>query len=305
MMTLDLIAIGEPLIEFNQDREAPGLYRAGFGGDTSNCVIAASRLGARCAYLSQVGDDVFGRQLLALWREEGVDASGVRTAGGADTGLYFVTHGAEGHSFSYRRAGSAASRMTPGGMPLTRVAEARFLHCSGISQAISRSARDTVAQAMRIAREAGTRISYDLNFRPRLWPAERALAEALATLPHCDLFFPSIDEVRLLTGLSAPEDVIDWSHRHGAKAVVLKLGAQGSLVSEGNGAVEVPPHPVQALDATGAGDCFAGACLARLAAGDTLAQAARAANIAAALSTRGYGAITPLPRWPDVRALLG
>jgi len=128
---------------------------------------------------------------------------------------------------------------------------------------------------------------------------------AQATLVQCDLFFPSIDEVAALTGLREPQAVIDWSHAQGARMVALKLGAQGSLLSLGDGRVQrIAPHPVQAQDATGAGDCFAGALLARLAAGDAPEQAARAANVAAALSTLGHGAVAPLPHWPAVQALL-
>src|SRR4249920_3633520 len=110
---LDLVCLGEAMVEFNQAPDEPARYTAGFGGDTSNCAIAAARIGARSGYITQLGDDVFGAQLLALWRDEGVDTSGVRVVAGADTGVYFVTHGAQGHAFTYRRAGSAASRMAP------------------------------------------------------------------------------------------------------------------------------------------------------------------------------------------------
>jgi 2-dehydro-3-deoxygluconokinase len=302
--TLDLIAIGEPLIEFNQDPADPARYRAGYGGDTSNCAIAAARLGARVGYLTQVGDDAFGQQLLDLWAKEGVDTSGVRTLAGGDTGLYFVTHGERGHAFTYRRAGSAAARMTAADLSLARVADAKYLHVSGISQAISSNACDTVFEAIAQARSNGTRVSYDLNFRPRLWPAPRALAIARETLALCDVFFPSVDEIGMLTGLNTPEDIVRWSHAQGARIVVLKLGAQGSLLSTAEGAQRIAPLPVQPVDATGAGDCFAGAFLARSAAGDSPLDAARAANVAAALSTQGYGAVAPLPRWSEVAARL-
>ena len=299
--TIDVLAIGEAMVEFNQQADG---YAAGFGGDTSNCAIAAARMGARSAYLTQLGDDVFGDGLLALWQREGVDTRGVLRVAGGQTGLYFVTHTREGHRFSYRRAGSAASRMTPASLPSGLVESARWLHCSGISQAISTSACDTVFEAIARSRAAGMRVSYDLNFRPTLWPAPRALAIARATLAQCELFFPSIDEVAALTGLSKPDDIVRWSHDQGAKIVVLKLGAQGCMVSSETGVQRVAAYPVQPVDATGAGDCFAGALLARLAAGDALPQAARAANIAAALSTQGYGAVAPIPRWADVQPKL-
>ena len=109
----DIVALGEAMVEFNQATPGEANYRQGFGGDTSNAVIAASRQGARTAYLSRVGDDRFGAMLLDLWRAEGVDVSAVARDPDAPTGLYFVNHGPDGHAFSYLRAGSAARSRTP------------------------------------------------------------------------------------------------------------------------------------------------------------------------------------------------
>lgn len=299
---LDVVALGEPLIEFNQRDPAHPDYARGFGGDTSNAVIAAARLGARTAYVCQVGDDAFGRDLLALWRSEGVATDGVRTLPGADTGLYFVSHGPAGHEFTYRRAGSAAARMTAADLPVALLQRTRWLHLSGISLAISDSARAAALQAVALARAAGARISLDLNFRPRLWPASLALAVVRPLLDAVDLFLPSADELAALTGLSTPDEQLDWAHAQGARAVVLKLGAAGCRIGEGGLRQTLPGHAVAALDATGAGDCFAGACLSQLARGARLADAARVANLAAALSTRGFGAVAPLPRPADLAA---
>ena len=306
---LDLVCLGEAMVEFNQSRDDATSWRSGFGGDTSNCAIAAARIGARCGYITQLGDDVFGQQLLNLWRDERVDTGGVRVVPGGDTGVYFVTHGPQGHAFTYRRASSAASRMAPGEADfapcLRQVERAHTLHVSGISQAISDSARATVFAAIERARQHGVRVSYDLNFRPRLWSVETARPVVERTVAACDLFLPSVDEVALLAGARTPEQVLAWAHGLGAPTVLLKLGAEGCWVSERGGALtKLPPHRVLPVDATGAGDCFAGCLLARLAAGDDLVAAARAANVAAALSTLGVGAVAPLPTWSQVQAAL-
>ncbi len=84
----------------------------------------------------------------------------------------------------------------------------------------------------------------------------------------------------------------------------LKLGPDGVIVSDGTKRERIAGHKVNAVDATGAGDCFCGATLARLCAGDTAFEAARYANAAAALATTGFGAVAPLPRPEAVRALL-
>jgi 2-dehydro-3-deoxygluconokinase len=301
----DLVALGEPLLEFNQTRGAGGDYALGFGGDTSNCAVAAARLGARSAYVTRLGDDAFGRMFLDLWRREGVDASGVQIDADAPTGMYFVSHGAKGHEFTYRRAGSAASGMRAADLPLSMICAASVLHVSGISQAISDSACDACFAAIDAARAAGVRISYDTNLRLKLWPLPRARAIIRASLAQASWALPSLDDAQLLFGEEDPDAIVDACHAAGAPLVVLRCGAAGCLVSDGKRRQRIAGHRVQALDATGAGDCFDGAFAVRLVAGDDPIAAARYANAAAALATTGYGAVAPLPRHAAVIALLG
>jgi 2-dehydro-3-deoxygluconokinase len=305
MSAFDIVALGEPMVEFNQTQAAEPSYLQGFGGDSSNMIVAAARTGARTAYVTRLGEDEFGRMFLALWRAEGVDARGVEVDPQAHTAVYFVTHGPQGHVFSYLRAGSAASRMRPADLPLDLVREARFVHASGISMAISASACDTVFAAFEAARAAGARVSLDSNLRLKLWPLARARAILGAAAAMADHFFPSIEEARTLSGLEQPDAIVDWAHRLGARTVYLKLGPEGVIVSDGARREHIAGLKVKAVDATGAGDCFCGATLARLAAGDSAFDAVRYANAAAALATTGFGAVAPLPRPEAVRKLLG
>jgi len=304
-VTVDVLGLGEPMVEFSQIPGEPGRFLHGFGGDTMNAVIAAARQGARTGYVTRLGADEFGEQLLDLWRREGVDATGVTIDADAPTAVYFITHGPSGHLFSYRRAGSAASRLAPAGLPLELIARTRFLHVSGISQAISSSACDAVFAAIDHARSRGVRIAYDSNLRLKLWPLARARAIVQATIPLADFFLPSLDDVQALSGLSAPDAIFDWALRLGARHVALKLGPHGVLVGDASRRDHVAGFPVDVVDASGAGDCFAGALLARLAAGDPFLEAARYANAAAALTCTGFGAVAPLPRPEAVLALLG
>ena len=110
-MQPQIVCLGEPMLEFN--RQADGRYLAGHGGDTSNCAIAAARQGAAVGYLTRLGSDAFGDSFMDLWAAEGVDASQVERDAQAHTAVYFVDHADGQHRFSYLRAGSAASRMTP------------------------------------------------------------------------------------------------------------------------------------------------------------------------------------------------
>ena len=301
-----LLCLGEPLFELNQlppDAQGRALYLEGHGGDTSNAAIAASRAGARVGYISAIGQDAAGESFQKLWAAEGVDASTVTVRADAPTGLYLVTHGPQGHDFTFYRTGTAASRMTPEALPEAALRAARMLHVSGISQAISTSACDTAFAAMQIARDAGVTVSYDTNLRRRLWPVKRAAATIHAALELADISLPSLDDATHLTGLDEPEAIVDFYLKL-SPLVVLKMGKDGVIVADRQGRQRIPGFKVKAVDATGAGDTFAGNFLARTLAGDTPQQAARYANAAAALATTGYGAVAPMPGPQAVRQLM-
>jgi 2-dehydro-3-deoxygluconokinase len=300
----DILAMGEAMAEFNQTTPGQPHYTQGFGGDTSNAVIAAARAGARCAYVSAVGDDAFGDLLMDLWHQALIDTTPIAIVSGAPTGLYFVTHSAAGHAFSYRRAGSAAALMLLNHAQCTALSQTRWLHYSGISQAISPIAREQCAKAVKLAKASGAKISFDSNLRLKLWSLEEAKHHMIPAIASCDLFLPSLDDVTQLSGLTDPQAILQWSHDLGAQQVVLKMGDAGVLLSDGQAQHQIAPIAVNAVDATGAGDCFAGNLLARLVQGDDLHTAARYANAAAALSVQGFGAVAPLPLPSTVHTLL-
>jgi 2-dehydro-3-deoxygluconokinase len=302
---IDILALGEAMVEFNQTGEGGGrLYLQGFGGDTSNFAISAARQGASVGYLSALGDDAHGRMLRELWRAEGVDDAGVATDRAAFTAIYFVTHDASGHQFSFLRAGSAASRMTPADLPKARIEAAQVLHLSGISLAISAAACDTCYAAIDIARAAGVKVSFDTNLRLKLWPLARARAVMGDVIAHSDICLPSLEDIAAITGIEQPDALVDHCLRLGAKVVALKLGKDGAIVADASRRHRIAPHPCRPVDATGAGDTFGGAFVTRLLAGDSLEAAGRYAAVAAALSTEGYGAVVPIPRAERVRAEL-
>jgi len=301
-MQPEIICLGEPLMEFNQQPD--GRYLSGHGGDTSNTAIAAARQGASVGYLTRLGHDLFGNSFLDLWRAEGVDCSQVTQDAEAQTGIYFVTHGDNGHEFSYLRAGSAASRIRPANLPANYVRGAKLLHVSGISQAISDSAADTVFEAIDIARRAGIQVSYDSNLRLQLWPLERARAVIHSAMAMCQIALPGLDDAAQLTGRSEPDAICDFYLKLGAEIVAVTLGSEGTLVATSGERRRVEGRRVNPVDATAAGDTFDGAFLAEIVAGRDPFAAARYANAAAALSTQGYGAVAPMPMRVAVEAFL-
>ncbi len=197
---------------------------------------------------------------MQLWRGEKVDTAGVMIDPHAHTGLYFVQHGPDGHVFSYMRHGSAASHMSPEDLRHGMVERAAFLHVSGISLAISANACDTVFAAIERARPAGVQVCLDSNLRLRLWPLDRARAVLREAMRMADVFLPSMDDMRHLTGHADPAGTLDWIRDAGADGIiVLKLGRDGAVLDDGRERHFVPGMAVEAVDATGAGDCFAGA----------------------------------------------
>lgn len=305
-MAAELLCLGEPMWELNQQsRAADGrpLYLEGHGGDASNAAIAAARAGASVGFLGGIGQDRPGDSFMALWQEEGVDTATVLRSADAPTGLYIVTHGAKGHEFTYYRSGSASARYRPEDLPEDAIRAARILHLTGISLAISSSACDAALRAAAIAREAGVQVSVDTNLRLRLWPLARATAITHAAIAMADIALPSYDDATHLTGLDDPDAIADFYLKL-CPLVLLKLGKEGSIVATREGRTRIPGRVVEAVDATGAGDTFAGNVLARLLAGDGPEEAARYANAAAALATTGYGAVAPMPRRDEVLAFL-
>jgi 2-dehydro-3-deoxygluconokinase len=194
--------------------------------------------------------------------------------------------------------------MTPGFLPKDYIASAKLLHVSGISQAISSSACDTVFAAIALARAAGRLVSYDPNFRPKLWPIDRARAVIHETCRQADLIFPSLDDARQLTGQAAAEDIAKFFLGLGPKVVAIKLGADGALLATADGLAMFPPYKVDSIDMSGAGDTFDGAFAAAYLEGRPVTECMRFANAAAAITTTGLGCITPVPRREAIEALM-
>lgn len=307
-MQMDIVSLGEPMLEFNALQEGSlaevGQFSVGWGGDTSNFAIAVSRAGGRAGYLTRLGDDEFGESFLRLWAREGVDTTHVVKDPSSFTGIYFISRKGSKHFFTYFRKNSAASLMTPDFLPKTYISSAKLLHVSGISQGISASACDTVFAGIGMAKAAGVLVSYDPNFRSRLWPVERARAVIHETFRQADLVFPSIEDARLLTGISEAEEIARAYLAMGPKAVVMKLGGEGALLATKAGIRRFPPFRVPSIDMSGAGDTFDGAFVVGHLSGWPLDQCMRFANAAAALTTTGLGCVTPVPRRAQIEALM-
>jgi len=303
----ELVSMGECMVELFAPQplaDAPSFTKS-FGGDTLNLLVMASRLGTAAGYVTYVGDDPFGKYLVTSWRREGVDTSEARTIPGF-TGLYVMAQQLEGErEIVYYRTGSAASKLNADRLPLDYLRSARVLHLSGITQAISPSARCATLEAARIAREAGLRVSFDINYRPRLWAARHALEAMDEIIPYVDVLFPSMPEdTRLFLGMDSPEAVAAHFRERGVAIVALKAGDRGAYVAWEGGAQWVPAYRTKVVDATGAGDAFGGAFLHALLHDLDPPDAALVATVAAGLKVERPGAVAGLPTRREVAEAL-
>ena len=287
-------------------------FKRGYGGDTSNFIIAVCRLGGKAGYLTRLGDDEFAESFMKLWTLEGVDTRHIAKDQAAYTGMYFIARMGQKHDFTYFRQNSAASRMTPEILPADYIRKARILHISGISQSISTTARDTVLAAITIAKEANVKISYDPNLRLKLWPLHQAKSVIHETISMVDIVMPSIEDAQLLTGKSNPEEIVQLYLELGTEVVALKLGSEGSMLATREKTEEgfrlniqkFDPYKVESKDTTGAGDTFDAAFVVGYLAGWPLEKCMCFANAAAALTTTELGAVSPIPRLKVVEDLM-
>ncbi len=296
---LDIVSIGECMIEMfcEGPLATTDTYTRTFAGDTMNMLVAASRLGARAGYVTHVGNDPFQDFLTGAWRSEGID---LRCATPLDrpNGLYFISilPGGE-REFTYYRAGSAASFLEPADIDPDYIGSARVVYASGITQAISKSARAAVLEAFRIARERNVVTAFDTNLRLGLWSLEEARNALDEILPHVDILLPSApEESEALFGTDDARVVIGSARQRGVPMVAVKCGAAGAMLGVGDEIQELPAYvPENVSDTSGAGDVFNGGLLYGLTQGMSAVESARLGTVMAGLKIRGRGATYSIP----------
>jgi 2-dehydro-3-deoxygluconokinase len=308
-MQLDVITVGEAMVQFAAQQPGPLDDAVAFdritAGAEFNVAVGLSRLGLRVGYVSRLGDDSFGRFLTAAMAREGINTRHVTVDSAHPTGFMLKSRAVDGSDpkTEYFRRGSAASHLGPADNPRDDCAASRHLHVTGISVAISNSARELVFQMAADARAAGRSVSFDPNLRPSLWPSRQAMVDCLnrlAALSDCVL--PGLAEGRLLTGRDSPEAIADFYLERGASRVVVKLGPQGAYFAGPQGRGTAAGLPVaKVVDTVGAGDGFAVGVISGLLEGLALPLAAARGNAIGARVVQFPGDCDGLPN----RAQLG
>ena len=270
---VDAVMLGESLGLVMGDPAAP--LRAGsparfsFAGAESNVAIGLARLGHSAAFVTRVGDDLVGRMITETLRGEGIDVSGVVVDDEAPTALMVRQHRtADALSVLYYRDGAAGSRLQPADVP--DLTGARLLHVTGITPALSASARETVTVAVRAARDAGLVVSLDVNHRSLLWSTAEAGGALAPLLDAVDIVFGGDDELLALAQQHDADDAenVDLAVKHllqqRPSVVVRKRGSEGATAYGEFGTLECPALSVTAVDPVGAGDAFVAGFLSGL-----------------------------------------
>src|SRR5690625_1579332 len=257
------------------------------GGAESNVAIALARLGHEVEWISRVGKDPFGEEILYHLRAEGVNVSNVIIDQKHPTGMMLKERPIKGDpNVFYYRNGSAASNLQQEDIKRTCIRSAQIMHITGITLALSESCRDTVFEAVNRAKEAGVKISIDPNLRLKLWSIEEARPVLMKLIKQSDYFFPGIDEARLL--LNKPnysaEKIIHEFLELGIRQIILKLGPEGCIVANNRQIAQVEGIQVPEVDTVGAGDGFSADYLSGVLSGLSEKECAKRANIVGALA---------------------
>ncbi|MEX2460573.1 MAG: sugar kinase [Paenibacillaceae bacterium] len=317
---VDVVTIGESMVLFqpmtNGSLTYAPLFTKTVAGAESNVAIGLTRLGLRTRWISRLGTDPFGDQVLATLAGEGVDVSTVLRDSEAPTGLYFKEFKGLGDPtvYFYRKL-SAASQFTPESLKPEWFVGAKHLHVTGILPALGAHTTETALEAMRIARKQGMTISFDPNLRRKLWNEKRAREVLLSMIPLCDYFLPGLEEAEFLVGEHAEMDYAKIFLDQGVKVVAMKLGERGSMGFFDQTCIKAEPHRVSTLvDTVGAGDAFAAGFLSIMvgqslsteshAMGERLKQALQRANLLGALATQFKGDWEGLPTLAEVQRIL-
>jgi 2-dehydro-3-deoxygluconokinase len=308
MTTGGLVTLGETMASFAGAGIGPLKHQPTMhlhvGGAESNVAISVSRLGGHATWIGRVGDDELGDLVLTALRGEAVDVRHAVRDVGAPTGLMVKSRRTStvGRVAYYRR-GSAGSRLEPSDLPVDTLRAAGVLHVTGITPALSPSARAATFAAVEEARAAGVPVSLDVNHRAALWSADEAGPVLADLAARVDVLFAGDDESGLLGATGEPEAVVKALAALGPAQVVLKLGARGALAAVDGDLLQVPAFPVVVVDSVGAGDAFVGGYLAELLLGADPLTRLRTAAACGAFAVTVPGDWEGLPTRRDLQLL--
>lgn len=301
MNKIDVFTLGETMVVFQPEQMQSLEYVQQFpkriGGAETNVAIGLSRLGHKVGWFSKLGEDSFGQYVYKSVRGEGVDTSSCVFTDQAATGVLFKEQlSSEDMNVYYYRKGSAASLMEPADLDEEYIAQAKILHITGITPALSDSSYRTVMEAIRIAKKHKMTIVFDPNLRLKLWNVEKAKHILNEIAMHADIILPGLDEGQFITGKEKLEEVAESLAGGKEKIIIIKVGSKGAYLHTREEQVIVDGFPVaQIIDPVGAGDGFAAGIISGILKQDSLKQTVKRANAIGAMVMKVKGDFEGLP----------
>ncbi len=235
----------------------------GIGGSESNVAIGLSRLGVETTWIGKVGADPLGDLVLREIAAEGVRVLAVRDDEAPTSLMVKERRTSTDTRVWYYRRGNAGGRLRVDEVDFDVIRDATLLHLTGISPALSEGMAQTTLETIRVAKDAGVRVSFDLNFRSRLWSREQAREIYRRIIPEVDIVFAGDAEAAIAVGEA--EAPVHFAHRLvalGAGVAVVKRGAHGAVAVVGGREYERAAIRVNVVDTVGAGDAFVAGYLA-------------------------------------------
>ena len=267
---MDIVSLGEILIdmfpvELGKKLVEVSAFYPKPGGACANVAVAAARLGKKAAFIGKVGNDAFGQFLIDTLIENGVETKGICVDEEARTTMAFIAMPDENSAeFIFYRNPGADLRLQENELNFDLINQAKSLHCGSLTL-VDDPARTAQFKAVAAAKANGTLISFDVNYRPKLWKDEKAAVEQIwRMIQQCDLLKVNEFELELLTGTSDPEIGGALLFEKGIKLLAVTLGIKGSYYRTAKYKGFIPRFEVKTVDAIGCGDAFVAGLLTSL-----------------------------------------
>ncbi len=260
----DVTSIGSTMIRLSvpsgERLESANTYTVHTAGTEANTLTALSRMGKKTAWVSRLKRDALGQRVENDIHKFGVDTSRIIWSESDRNEVFYVEYGASprGIKVIYDRLGSALSKIHWEEIDQDHLLNTRFLHMTGILPALSDNCRIVTQQAMAAAKDAGVKVSFDVNYRSNLWTPEEAGKAIRPLIGLCDILFLTREDAKDLFNLSGDPDHILQSvmELFQPEICVITLGGEGAVASDGNRRYSSNAYKVEIIDRLGAGDSF-------------------------------------------------
>ncbi len=309
---LEAITIGEVLAEFYGKEMDKPLYEDGdFNGPFPAGAPAIfadtiAKVGGSAGFIGVVGDDDFGKVAIDKFLEDGVDVSYLRKSEEYTTGTSFVTYFSDGsREFLFHLERSAAGQLSSQDISSDYISKADFLHVTGSTVSMNETCRETVYEAVEVAKENGLKVTYDPNLRPELLKQDSPREVSEPILENCDFLLPNESELEMLSrkGDNLVENAREFLE-YPIDTVVVKRGKEGAIVVEQDNDFDVSPYSIEEIDPTGAGDSFDAGFVHGLIEGKDLKEATRFANATGALAVTSRGGMAGIKGKEEILRLM-